>query len=154
MNPNFVEHLLDELPRLREPLGEEGVGVDLHQVCCPVPFLQSDGELLSQSLTEAGLPSSRRTVQQNHSVAGDDVRVHRLVRQDQGGLHKPQQVALDVRIIDEVFPDPLELPVRHHPVVRGRDLLLPLQADLLKLRPSGDQLVVPGQFFSEDHDSI
>ena len=108
-----------------------------------VATLQSDGQFLSQRLAEAGLAGPRRSVEQDHSVAGHDVGVHPLVGEVEGGLDEPEQLGLDLRVVDEVLPGTLELPVGHDPVLGGRHLLLPLQADLLGLCPGGLQLVTP-----------
>ena len=108
-----------------------------------VATLQSDGQLLGQGLTEAGLARPRRSVEEDHSVAGHDVGVHSLVGEVEGGLHEPEELGLDLRVVDEVFPGSLELPVGHDPVLGGGHLLLPLQADLLGLCSGGLQLVTP-----------
>ena len=82
-------------------------------------------------------------MEENHSVAGHDVGVHSLVGEVEGGLHEPEELGLDLRVVDEVLPGTLELPVGHDPVLGGGHLLLPLQADLLGLCSGGLQLVTP-----------
>lgn len=109
-----------------------------------VAALQSDGQLLSQGFAEAGLARPGRSVQEHHPVAGDDVGVDSFVGQEEGSLHEPQELGLDIRIVDEIFPGTLEFQVGHDPVLGGGNLFLSFQADLFGLCRGGLQLVAPG----------
>ena len=65
------EHLHDQFPTLRKPLGKERVGIDLHQLARGIPTRTPDGQLLRQGFAERGFAGARWAVQQDHAIAGD-----------------------------------------------------------------------------------
>ena len=65
-----------------------------------VAVLQSDGQFLCQSFAEAGLASPWRSVEQNNSVAGDDIGVNTFVRQEERGLDELHELGLYVSVVD------------------------------------------------------
>ena len=64
-------------------------------------------------------------MEQDDPVAGDDAGVHAAVGEQQRGAHEPDQLGLDVRVVDEVLPGALELHVGQQPVLSRGNLFLP-----------------------------
>ena len=64
-------------------------------------------------------------MEQDNPVAGDDAGVHAAVGEQQRGAHEPDQLGLDVRVVDEVLPGALELHVGQQPMLSRRNFFLP-----------------------------
>ena len=132
------EHLLHQFARLWEPLREETVRVDLHQLTTleehahpkvasklnlskPLP---PDDKLLSQCSAKAGLSSAWRSMKKNHPmnvkfrrwvkttpfspVASNNIGVDSTQGELQHGVSIHQQVPLHWTVIYQALPDTLK----------------------------------------------
>lgn len=98
---DVVEQLHHQLAALAEPLAKETVAVDLDEGDMAVAAEVADRQLLRQRFTERRLSCSRRTVEQQQSVEGDDRIVDMMLRKEKGRCRVVEQIRLHVVVIYE-----------------------------------------------------
>ena len=82
--------------------------VDLHKLPTCEKIAQSDDKFLSEGSAQAGLSSARRSMEEDHSVAANNVRVNPADREVKHGKGIVEQVPLHRPVIHQAFPDSLQ----------------------------------------------
>ncbi len=74
-----------------------------------IPASKVYTELLGQGFTQGGFAGARRPMKQHYSVPADQLVVHMPVSKQQGTEGILQQARLDLCVIDQALPQPMEL---------------------------------------------
>ena len=83
------------------------MGVNLHKLPTCEKLAQSDNKFLSEGSAQARLSSARRSMEENHSVAANNIRVTSTDREVKHVKGIVEQVPLHRPIIHQAFPDSL-----------------------------------------------